>query len=94
MAAAAAGELAGETDAAGAGATGAGATAAGAAGDASAFGFVVPARAGVKAGGSGSTSFLAGSGARNGSGVLGSLLVTPVDFRGRICGVIITTSSV
>ena len=51
-------------------------------------------RSEVKAGGSGGTVFLSGSGARNGSGVRGSAVVTPEEVRARISGVIITTSSV
>src|SRR2546423_2475390 len=47
-----------------------------------------PLRPGSNAGGSGSIVFLSGIGVRNGSGVRGSVDVTPREFRGRICGVI------
>src|SRR5205823_5920101 len=48
----------------------------------------------ANAGGGASNVFFCGSGARYGSTWRGRAVVTPAEFRGRICGVIITTSSV
>ena len=49
---------------------------------------------GVNAGAGASTDFFCSSVGRNGSGTRGRFGVTPFELRGRISGVIITTSSV
>ena len=48
----------------------------------------------VNAGGGNGTDCFSGTGGMNGSDIRGSSEVTPVEFLARICGVIITTSSV